>query len=198
MSIVESVVDWCEADTILFKSALMPGTVDRLVEKTGKDIAVSVEHIGMGNYYMPPHKYPDPEHPEKHNLLIIGGQEPARTKAANILWSKMSPDVNIHLVTAMEAEIVKLMENTWGAYKVTFANVMFDICEKLGANYINVLQAWGADGRVEKMHMRTMPNKRGWQSHCYSKDIPALATLDDSGLLEKMTEVNKQHLKKND
>lgn len=197
MSIVEDVVDWVETDTILIKSALMPGTVDRLVEKTGKNIAVSVEMIGTGGYYVPNHKYPDPNNPEKHDLLIVGGEEPARSNAANVLWSKMSPDINIHLTTAVEAEIVKLMENTWGAYKVSFANIIYDICEDLGANYINVLQAWGADGRVEKMHMRTMPGKRGWKSHCYSKDVPALATLDKSGLLSKLIEVNEGHLEEN-
>lgn len=198
MSIIEEVVGWLDTETILIKSALMPGTVDRLVEETGKNIAVSVEFVGMGNYYTPNHKYPDPTDPQKHDLLIVGGADPARTRAAEFLWRKMSPDVNIHLVTAIEAEVTKLMENTWGAYKVSFANVMYDICERLGANYINVLQAWGADGRVEKMHMRTMPGKRGWQSHCYSKDIPALATFDETGLLAKLVEVNKIHLRQNE
>lgn len=197
MSIINDVCSWLETETILIKSALQPGTTDRLVRELGKNIAVSVELIGLGNYYVPPHKYPDPQDPQKHDLLIIGGEDPARTKAAELLWSRMSPDINIHLTTAIEAEIVKLMENTWGAYKVSFANVIYDICEELGANYINVLQAWGADGRVEKMHMRTMPGKRGWASHCYSKDIPALATLDKSGLLEKLVEVNKGHLEQN-
>jgi len=51
-SIVEDVVGWCEAETILIKSALMPGTYDRLVEETGKNLAVGVELIGMGNYYV--------------------------------------------------------------------------------------------------------------------------------------------------
>lgn len=198
MEIIEDVVSWLDTETILLKSALMPGTVDRLVEQTGKNIAVSVEFIGLGNYYIPGHKYPDPQDPQKHDLLIVGGADPARTKAAELLWSRMSPDINIHLTTAIEAEVTKLMENTWGAYKVSFANVMYDICEAVGANYINVLQAWGADGRVEKMHMRTMPGKRGWQSHCYSKDIPALATLDETGLLSKLVEVNEIHLGKND
>ena len=35
MSIVEATVDWLETDLILIKSALMPGTVDKLVEKLG-------------------------------------------------------------------------------------------------------------------------------------------------------------------
>lgn len=198
MSIVEDVVSWLETPLILIKSALQPGTVDRLVAKTGKKIAVSVEMVGEGKYFVPYWKYPDAEDPTKHNFLIVGGEEETARRCADFLWAKMSPDINIHLTSAVEAEICKLMENTWGAMKVTFANTIYDICEDLGANYTRVLQAWGSDGRTEKMHMRVMPHKRGWKSKCYDKDIPALAGLDRSGFLKKMVEVNKGHLNAND
>lgn len=197
MSIVEEVVDWIETPLILIKSALQPGTTDRLVEKTGKKIAVSVEMVGEGKYFIPFWKYPDPADPVAHNFIIVGGQEETARRCADILWSKMSPDVNIHLVSAVEAEITKLMENFWGGLKVTFANTIYDICEELGANYTRVLQAWGADGRTEKMHMRVIPGKRGWKSKCYDKDLPALAELDKSGLFKSVLKANKRHLKAN-
>lgn len=205
MSIVEEVVDWVETDTILIKSALMPGTVDRLVEKTGKDIAVSVEYIGMGNYYMPPEKYPDPLDPRKHKLIVVGGEEPARSKAAELLWSKMSPDTRIHLVTALEAEITKLIENGYGAYKVTFANTLYNLAKNAGANPIQVHQAWSEDGRVDPMHTRVVEGKRGWSSHCYDKDINALIAFaksvgsdDMAELFETIVDINGLHLEQNE
>jgi UDP-glucose 6-dehydrogenase len=197
MTIVEDVVRWVDSPLILIKSALQPGTVDRLVEETGKNIAVSVEMVGEGKYFVPFWKYPDAEDPRSHDFLIVGGEDETAQRCADFLWSKMSPDINIHLTTAKEAEIVKLMENTWGAMKVTFANVIYDICEAEGANYTRVLQAWGSDGRTEKMHMRVVPNKRGWRSKCYDKDIPALSTLDRTGWLRKLIEVNRVHLDEN-
>lgn len=202
MSIVEEVCDWLETPLILIKSALQPGTVDRLLEKYKKQgydkkIAVSVEMVGEGRYFVPFWKYPHAEDPTYHDFLIIGGEEETAKRCADVLWSKMSPDINIHLVSAIEAEIVKLTENSWGAMKVTFANTIYDICEDMGANYTKVLQAWGADGRTEKMHMRVLPGKRGWKSKCFDKDIPALASLDKSGFLNKLIEVNEQHLTKN-
>lgn len=193
MSIVEDVVSWLDTPLILIKSALQPGTVDRLVKETGKKIAVSVEMVGEGKYFIPYWKYPHPEDPTYHQFLIVGGEEETARRCADVLWEKMSPSIDVHLVSAVEAEIVKLMENAWGAQKVTFANVMYDICEKLGANYTKVLQAWGADGRVEKMHMRVTPDKRGWKSKCYDKDIPALASFDESGFLKSMIEANRGH-----
>lgn len=197
MMIVEDVMSWIETPLILIKSALQPGTVDRLVAKTGKKIAVSVEMVGEGKYFVPFWKYPDPQDPTKHDFLIVGGETETAAACANVLWGKMSPDIKIHLVTAIEAEIAKLMENAWGALKVTYANTIYDICEAYGANYINVLQAWGADGRTEKMHMRVVPGKQGWASKCWDKDVPALAAIDKSGFIEKLVEVNRGHLESN-
>lgn len=179
-SIVEEVVGWLETPLILIKSALMPGTVDRLVRETGKQIAVSVETVGEGKYYIPEHKFPDPTNPLKHQFIIVGGEEDTATKCAEVLWERMSPDVDIHITSAVEAEICKLMENAWGAMKVTFANNMREICDACGANFVRVLQAWGADGRVEKMHMRSLSYGNGWSSKCWDKDVPALKTLAES------------------
>lgn len=198
MHIVEDVIKWLETPLILIKSALQPGTVDRLVKETGKKIAVSVEMVGEGKYFIPYWKYPHPEDPTYHSFLIVGGEEETAKRCADFVWQKMSPDTNVHLVSAVEAEVTKMMENTWGAMKVTFANTVYDICEKYGANYTKVLQAWGADGRTEKMHMRVIPGKRGWKSKCYDKDVVAFSELDNSGFLKQLIKTNDRHLKAND
>lgn len=196
-SIVEDIVGWCESETILIKSALQPGTTDRLVADTGKSIAIGVEFIGEGNYYQPPEKYPDPRNPKRHQLLIVGGEEPARSRAAERLWEQMSPDIRIHLVTALEAELTKMAENTYGALKVTWANVMRDVCDAYGANFINVHQAWSEDGRVDPMHTRSVAHNRGWNSKCYNKDVAAFAQLSGSLMLQGMVEDNQRHLSMN-
>ncbi len=198
VSIVEDVVGWCESETILIKSALQPGTTDRLIEETGKNIAISVEYIGEGNYYQPPEKYPDPRDPKKHRLLVIGGVEPARSTSAELLWSQMSPDTRIHLVTALEAEVTKMAENTYGALKVTWANVLRDICDMYGANFIQVHQAWSEDGRVDPMHTRSIAANRGWNSKCYNKDVRAFANISGSAMLKGLVEDNERHLDMNE
>jgi len=204
MTIVEEVVGWLETPLILIKSALMPGTVDRLVEKTGKKIAVSLEMIGMGKYYLDPSKYPDPENPQKHQMLIVGGELETATRCAEFLWDKMSPNIRIHLLTAKEVEICKLLENAYGALKVTWINCMYDLITKSGGNFIRTQQAWSSDSRVDGVHLRTISWKRGWKSHCWSKDIPALEKVaTDLGvgtmtkLIGTLLEVNEEHLSKN-
>ena len=197
MSIVEEVVGWIDTD-ILIKSALQPGTTDRLIQETGKNIAVSVEYIGEGKYWQPPERYPHPTDPRQHQLLVVGGEEPLRSKAAEILWSRMSPDIRIHLVTALEAEITKMAENAYGALKVTWSNVLRDVCDQYGANFIRVHQAWSEDGRVDPMHTRSVEHNRGWNSKCWNKDAAAFAKVAGSRMLDGMIEDNHRHLSMNE
>lgn len=203
MSIVEETIDWLKTPLILIKSALQPGTVDRLVEKTGKKIAVSVEFIGEGNYPVHFWKYPDQHDPRKHMMLIVGGEEKVATACAEVLWSKMSPDVKIHIVSALEAEITKLVENSYGALKVTFINALMSLAQKTDTNFIRIHQAWQSDPRTDSMHLRAVSFNRGWASKCWDKDVPALAEYasqvgaDDLSLLfNTVIQINEKHREK--
>lgn len=204
MNIVEEVVGWIETPLILIKSALQPGTVDRLVKKTGKKIAVSVELVGESKYATQHWKYPHPTDPRMHQTIIVGGEEPVAFACAEYLWDKMSPDIQIHIVSALEAEITKLTENFFGALKVTWINSLYSLTEKSGANFIKVQQAWQSDPRVNSMHMRTISWKRGWVSRCWDKDVPALKSFarqvgakDLEKLADTVLELNRMHLKEN-
>jgi UDP-glucose 6-dehydrogenase len=110
----------------------------------------------------------------------------------------MSPDTRIHLVTAKEAEVTKMAENTYGALKVTWANVLRDICDAEDVNFIRVHQAWSEDGRVDGMHTRSVSFNRGWNSKCYTKDVRAFANLSGSAMLKGMVEDNERHLDMNE
>jgi len=201
MSIVEEVVGWLKTPLILIKSALMPGTTDRLVKETGKKIAVSVEYVGMGNYYIPD-QYPNPADPRQHPMILVGGELETATACAEILWEKVAPTVKIHLLSAFECEISKLVENSYPALKVTFINCLMSLAQKSGANFIKLQQGWTADPRVDGMHLRALSYKRGWKSHCWNKDVPALAKYaanigadDMAMLIETVLKINSEHLK---
>lgn len=203
-SIVEEVIDWIECSLIIIKSALHPGTVDKLVKKTGKRIAVSVEYIGEGNYPVHFWKYPHQDDPRMHQMLVVGGEPDVAEEAAQFLWRRLSPDIKIHKVTALEAEIVKLVENSYPAMKVTFMNAMLSVAQKSGSSFINIHQAWNSDPRTDSMHVRAVAHERGWNSKCWNKDVPAFATyaesigaLDMAKLLRTVVEINNEHLNEN-
>ncbi len=204
-TIVEEVVDWIDTPLILIKSALQPGTVDKLVERTGKNIAVSVEFIGEGNYPVHYWKFPDQKDPRKHEMLIVGGEEKTATACAEVLWRRMSPDIKIHITSALEAEITKLVENSYGAMKVTFINALMTLAQKSDSNFIRIQQAWQADSRVDSMHLRAVSFERGWKSKCWDKDVPALVAFaeqigakDMAKLFQTVIDINKDHISDND
>jgi UDP-glucose 6-dehydrogenase len=204
-SIVEEVVGWIECPLIIIKSALQPGTVDKLVAKTGKRIAVSVEYVGEGNYPVHYWKYPHQNDPRLHQMLVVGGEESVATEAAEVLWNKLSPDVSVHVVTALEAEVTKLIENAYGALKVTFINTLMSLTQKSNTNFIRVHQAWNSDPRTDSMHLRAVSFNRGWVSKCWDKDVPALVAYahtvgaeDIAQLFQTIIDLNKEHLKLND
>lgn len=202
MSIVDEVVGWLETPLILIKSALMPGTVDSLVKKTGKKIAVSIEYIGESIYPVHFWKYPHQNDPRFHSMLVIGGEEDTATQCAEIMWNRLSPDIEIHIVSAREAEITKLIENFSGALKVTFINTIKSLADKSDSNFVKIQQAWQADPRAHAMHVRTVSFKRGWKSKCWDKDVQALSTyakevgaLDMQTLADTIIKLNAAHLK---
>jgi nucleotide sugar dehydrogenase len=172
-SIVESSVDWLKTPLILIKSAIEPGTADRLKAKTGKRIVVSPEYIGQGKYYIPPH-YMHPTDIEKHPFQIFGGDKADTSEAIEWFAPVVGPHVFFYQTTAKCAEVIKVWENAWGAAKVVFANEMRAICEALGVDFWEAREGWALDNRVEKMHSAAFADKRGYNSHCYNKDIPAL------------------------
>lgn len=204
-SIVEEVVDWIECPLIIIKSALHPGTTDKLVKKTGKRIAVSVEYVGEGNYPVHFWKYPHQDDPRYHQMLVVGGADDVAEEAAQVLWRRLSPDVKIHKVTALEAEIVKLVENSYPAMKVTFMNAFLSLAQKSDSSFVRMHQAWNSDPRTDTMHVRAVAHERGWKSKCWDKDVPALAQYaasiganDMHELLETIVNVNNYHLSLND
>ena len=205
ISIVEEVINWIECPLIIIKSALHPGTTDYLVKKTGKRIAISVEYIGEGNYPVHFWKYPHQEDPRMHQMLVVGGADDVAEEAAQFMWRYLSPDIKIHKVTALEAEITKLVENSYGALKVTFANTFLSLAEKSDSSFIRLHQAWNSDPRTDSMHLRAVSFEKGWKSKCWDKDVPALVSYaksiganDTAKLFQTIIDLNEEHVKEND
>lgn len=198
MSIVEEVVSWLETPVILIKSALNPGTADRLMKETGKRIVISPEYLGEGHYYTPP-KYPDPQNALSHGFVILGGNPNDCSYVADFMTPTMGPTTRFRFMTAMEAEIVKLAENSWAQMKVSFANELRELCEAAGANWHQVREGWVDDPRVELMHTAVFKNARGYSGKCLPKDGKAFVAFSEKVgyeplLMKAVIESNKRRV----
>ncbi len=97
------------------------------------------------------------------------------------------------------AELVKYMENSWLATKVSFCSQFFEIAEKEGVNYEELRELFVLDPRVNHSHTFIYRDHPYWESHCLDKDVPAIAITEDAKLLKTVIEFNmkkKEEFKK--
>lgn len=204
-SIVYETAEWLSKvqDVILLKSTVKPGTTDELNKKYGDKFAMSPEYMGEGGYFTPYWKYPDPKEMKMHSFQIFGGPRAVTKKVVDIFVRKIGPHAFYAQTTAKTAELVKYMENSWGAMKVIFANEWYDICETHGVDYREVRELWALDSRVEKMHTAVFTHKRGYGGKCFPKDVNAIihATKEagyDPRLMRMVQQRNKDFNKLNE
>ncbi len=172
-SIVERVCADMRTPLVLIKSAVAPGTTDRIQAWYKGGVAVSPEYIGESRYYVPD-RFLDPRDPLKHEFLILGGRDDVCGRIADVFAPRVGPACRIRIMRAIEAEIVKYAENSFFATKVAFAQELRDVCEALGASWHRVREGWVDDPRVGPMHTAVFPRDRGFSGKCLPKDISAL------------------------
>ena len=169
-SLVESTVKSIPNDFIIIKSTVEPGTTDRLRRETEKRIVFSPEYVGESTYYNPYFNNSMADVP----FVILGGEKRDTNEIIDILLPILGPTKNYFQTSAINAEMIKYVENTYFATKVTYVNEIYEICNKIGADWNEVREGWLLDPRVERMHTAVFPQKRGFGGKCYPKDLSAL------------------------
>ena len=158
--------------TIIVKSTIPPGTTEQL-NKDFKylNIIFNPEFLTERNAE---------EDYNNQNRIIIGGPRPQSTAVVR-LFSKVFPKARIIKTNSTYAEMVKYMTNAFLATKVSFANEIYQICEKVGADYDKVVEYATLDERLGKSHWMVPGHDGdfGYGGHCFPKDLSSLLYLSD-------------------
>ena len=78
--------------------------------------------------------------------------------------------------TPTEAELIKYFMNNYAAVRVVFANIFYELCCKLGANYDIVKNTYLLTGR-DQGYLEASPELRGYAGPCLPKDMLAMIHL---------------------
>ena len=187
VSAVEEVVSWVEPPMCL-KSTVPPGTVDRLVEATGKRICFSPEYVGETRW----HPWKDIE---SHTFVIVGGERELCALVVNAYQAHLGPLVRYYMTDARTAELCKYMENCFLATKVAFVNQFYDLARAFGVNYHELREIWLADERIGRSHT-IVTEERGYRGRCLPKDVAAIIQaskpLGGAPLLEAIDHYNDE------
>ena len=171
-SIVESVVK--EINTVsmtdkivIIKSTVTPGTTERLNKKyTNCKIIFNPEFLTEANFI---------EDFKNQDRIIIGGPRPASTRVRQLFY-KAFPKAHMIKTSSTIAEMVKYTTNTFLSTKVSFANEIKMICDKIGVDYDKVIEYATQDERLGHSHW-SVPGPdghNGFGGSCFPKDINAL------------------------
>jgi UDPglucose 6-dehydrogenase len=175
LSAIEATFAWLETPLVLIKSTIPPGTTALLTKKFKKDIAFSPEYIGEGHYMVPFWKgYPDPLDMKKHEFVIMGGPAKIRSRILSFFKTILGAEPRYLQTDSTTAELVKYMENSFLATKVTFCNELYDIARSFGVDYNELRELWLLDGRIGRSHTVVHENNRGFGGKCLPKDVNAL------------------------
>ena len=167
-SIVESVVaqlaDANYGGIVSIKSTVIPGTTQRLSERHAHLRLSMVPEFLRAKTALADFVY-------NHDLLVVGTH--SRADADVLVELHGSLPQNVIRVTPTEAEIIKYFNNVHHAMSVTFANIAYDVCDRMGANYMNVYKAITKRECFNPAYLMANRNMRGYGGHCLPKDTQA-------------------------
>ena len=137
----EAIARNCRAGMlIVLESTTYPGTTREVLQPrieakglvVGDNVflAFSPERVDPGN----------PVWNTRNTPKVVGGVTPACTQVASALYAACI-DTIVPVANAEVAELVKLMENTFRAVNIGLVNEMAIVCDKLGVNVWEVINA---------------------------------------------------------
>ncbi|RLC34969.1 MAG: hypothetical protein DRZ76_01450 [Candidatus Nealsonbacteria bacterium] len=170
LSYVEETMEMLNGEkVVVIKSTVMPGTTEMLQKKYPNHKLLMNPEFLTEETADQDMMYPDRQ--------IVGYTEKSQTVAGDVMQLlPLAPFERI--IPATEAELVKYFGNTWFSVKVSFANQMYDLCQKLGVDYDRMVEAAAADKRIGRTHLNVWhKGYRGYGGKCLVKDIRALIQL---------------------
>ena len=125
---------------VVLESTTYPGTTEEILVPLLSDgdeeladglfVAFSPERVDPGNKTYQIHNTPK----------VVGGVDEDSTMLAHTLYSQMIETVH-PVPSATEAEMVKLLENTFRAVNIGLVNEMAIMCDRMGINIWRVIEA---------------------------------------------------------
>lgn len=179
---VENAINEYDCEIYCIKSTCPVGTVRTLSYKTNKHITFSPEYYGgtkhCNNYIF--------------DFTILGGNEKICNDIIQIVLPCYDGRHVFRIVKPELAELVKFMENSFLATKVSFCQAFYNVCKKEKLNYSELRELFVLDPRVNPSHTFVYEDKPYWDSHCLNKDVPAIANQYDMNLLKAVIDFNEK------
>lgn len=176
------------------KSTVPPGTNQKIagILRTHKPAGASFAIASVPEFLREGTAISDTLHPDR---VVIGTTS---NRAQDMLLTLHKPIGGKSIVTNVEtAELIKYASNSLLSTKISFANAIAFLSEKVGADVEQVLEAVGLDRRIGRSFL--YPGI-GYGGSCFPKDVKALIAIAQShgynfSLLKAVDEINHEAMK---
>jgi UDPglucose 6-dehydrogenase len=166
---------------------LIKRTVERYLKRRGKilefDVASNPEFLREGSAVK------DFLEPDR---IVIG----VESERARRIMEELYKDFKCPIIFTDPAtsELIKHASNSFLAMKISYINMVADLCEKVGADVRLVAEGMGYDKRIGREFLRA---GIGWGGSCFPKDIKAFIKMAkdhgvDFSLLEQVDKINQR------
>lgn len=157
LSDIEHIIEQLPNVPIYIRTTILPGTSEYLSEKYRKSV-----------YFMPEFLT------ERSAQKDFNKQTLVYTGHIKLLKSVFKGRQYIY-ISSKEAEVAKYAHNVFGALKVTYFNVIYDICKKEHLDYKKVLKAVLLSGYINSIHTQVPgpDGHLGYGGKCFPKDVSA-------------------------
>jgi len=173
---------------IAIRSTIIPGTIDKLTKQYKREFVYLPEFLRERTALL------DEICPDK---VIIGTRRKEIFEIFKELFRLVVDNKNkIIKMSPIEAELLKISLNSLYTIKVVFGNELYDICQKYGADYYKLLEAFKLDKYINSMHLDPLfDGYRGAGGKCLSKDIKFLikAAIKKRVFPDVMIEADKEN-----
>ena len=163
---------------VVITSTVMPGTTDTEIKaalekasgrKVGPDLGLcyNPEFIALGSVVRDM-LFPD-------SILIGESDAKAGDMLQTIYLQMCEKKPPVQRMNFVNAELTKISVNTYVTTKISYANMLADICDRLpGADVDTVTRALGADTRIGAKYLK---GAMGYGGPCFPRDNVAFAAL---------------------
>lgn len=182
---VKNAINNNDSEIYVIKSTCPLGTVEKLKKETGKKIIFSPEYYG-GTQHCNNFEF---------DFTILGGDKKDCINVIQALQYCYDGRHIFRITDSKTAELVKFMENSWLATKVSFCQNFFNVCKKNGLHYEELRELFILDPRVNPSHTFVYENTPYWDSHCLNKDVPHIAYNQDIEILKSVIDFNDNQKK---
>jgi len=179
---------------IVEKSTVPAGTAERIrqtIKMTCQnpgasfDIASNPEFLKEGSA-VSDFMYPD--------RIVLGTDNDRATEKLRELYHDFNCPILFNDIPT--AELIKHASNAFLAMKISFINLVADICEKVGANIKQVSYGLGYDKRIGREFLNA---GAGYGGSCFPKDLKAFSAMADAlgintALLKEVDRINEKRV----